>query len=162
MIFSRLYIYAALALAISGSGFWFNAKLNENKRLKVELAAAELSRDTAIAGAQQYRIKNERQVKLISDYQVKLDEKQTINSQLERDVAAGRKRLSVRGASCSPASSTAASTSTTEITPQYNADFRSNLFYIRSGIIKLEENYALCLQVLQEDRRKAQNPAIAP
>lgn len=153
MIPVKLYAYGALIIALLGGGFWFNAKLNENKRLKVDIAAAELSRDTAIASSFLYQQNNERQTKLISDYQVKLDEKQNINSALERDVAAGRRKLSVRGASCS-ASTATTDTSSANTYPVFDSEFRSNIFSLRSGIIKLEENYALCLQTLINERAK--------
>lgn len=156
MIPIRIYLYAALLAAIAGGGFWFNHVLNERAQLKEDLKASNLSRDTAIAAGFQYQENNERQTKLLSDYQVKLDEKQAANSALERDVAAGRRKLSVRGASCSPASGAATDTSTTATASLDDPSARLAYFSLRRGIVTLEENYTLCLQVLQEDRAKPQ------
>jgi len=153
----KLIIYAVLAAGIGGGVLYIKHVFNERGRLEASLKDAELSRDTAIASVFLYHENSERQVKLISEYQVKLDEKQAANSSLERDVAAGRKQLRIRGASCSPSTLTADS-GATEAAPQYSADFRHDLFRIRSGIITLESNYALCLQILDEDRRQKNAP----
>lgn len=150
----KLYIYAALVIAIAGGGYWFNGVLNERADLKTKLKASELSRDTAIAGGIQYQQNNERQVKLISDYQVKLDEKQSKVNSDERDSNSGIKRVYVK-ASCPAASTVATNPATIEANAELGAIARADYFSLKRGIIKLEENYALCLQILNEDRIKA-------
>ena len=150
----KLILYGLLAVGIGGSVLYVKHVFNDRERLEIALKESNLTRDTAVASAFLYQANNERQVKLLSEYQVKLDEKQALNSALERDVAANKRKLSIRGASCS-ASSTTANPGTAETAPQYSAEFRQSLFGIRSGIITLEENYALCLQILNEDRKKA-------
>jgi len=150
----KLIIYAVLAAGIGGGVLYIKHVFNERGRLEAALKDAELSRDTAIASVFLYHENSERQVKLISEYQVKLDEKQAANSSLERDVASGRRQLRIKGANC-PASTSTADSSATEAAPIISAGLRSDIFNIRSGIITLEENYALCLQILNEDRKKA-------
>jgi predicted RNase H-like nuclease (RuvC/YqgF family) len=154
---SKLIAYGLLLAGLTGGFFWVKNAFDERAEYKQKSEELTRSLDAAIAGASLYQENNERQVKLISEFQGKLDEKQAINSQLERDVAANRKRMSIKGASC-PASTTTANTSTTETAPQYSAEFRQSLFGIRSGIIKIEENYALCLKILDEDRRMKKSP----
>ena len=66
MIPIKFYIYGALIIAIAGGGFWFNEKLNENKRLKKENSELSQSLNSAIAGAKIYQENNERQIKLLS------------------------------------------------------------------------------------------------
>lgn len=149
----KIYLYAALLAAIAGGGFWFNHVLNERAQLKEDLKASNLSRDTAIAAGFQYQENNERQTKLLSEYQVKLDERQNQITVLERDVSANRKRLSIR-ATCSPSSSIATDTSSTQTASISDSDTRSAYFSLRRGIVTLEENYALCLQILKQDRVK--------
>lgn len=155
MILNQIKLYAYLGVAAIAIGGFFYVKyvFNERDKLKVELKEAELTRDTAIASAFLYQENNERQVKLISEYQVKLDEKQKANSALERDVDAGIRKLRIKGSSC-PASTASTDTSTTQAASISDPAVRSDIFDLRGGIILLEENYALCLKILEEDRKK--------
>lgn len=154
----KFYAYGAIAIAAVSGALYIKHVFNDRARLEVELKESNITRDTAISSAFLYQENNERQVKLISEYQVKLDEKQAANSVLERDVAANKRRLSIKGANC-PASAATANSSATETAAFVTPELRRNIFNLRSGIITLESNYALCLQILNEDRRQknAQN-----
>jgi len=153
----KLILYGFLAAGVAYGLYDIKSTYGELKEEKEARKNAELSRDTAVASLGLYQENNERQVKIINEYQGKLDEKQAINSQLERDVAANRKRLSIKGASC-PASSTTANSGATEAASISDPDARSAYFRLRNGIDFLESNYSLCLKILQEDRTSLSRP----
>lgn len=154
IISPRLIMYSVLAASIASGALYIKHVFNERDRLKIELKESNLTRDTAISSAFLYRENNERQAKQIKEYQVELDEKNKYTNNLERDIAANRKRLSIR-ATCSPSSSATANSSTASTATIDDPSARLTYFNLRRGIEILESNYALCLNILNEDRKKA-------
>lgn len=154
----KLIAYVVLAAGIGSGVLYIKHVFNKAEQQEAEIKELKLSRDTAVASLGLYQENNERQVKIISEYQVKLDEKDKITSNLERDVANNKRKLYVK-ASCEPSSSAAADTSTTSTaSATLDASARPAYYALRRGIDQLESNYALCLQILNEDRRQKNAP----
>jgi TPP-dependent trihydroxycyclohexane-1,2-dione (THcHDO) dehydratase len=149
----KLYAYGAILLAIGGAYWRYTHVMSKNEELEEKIIEVERTRDTALASVMLYHENREKQAKLIEEYQVKLDEKQAANSALERDVAANVKQLRVK-ASCKPSDTATTNTATTEANAQLDSSVRPDYFSLRRGIVELEERYSLCLQILNEDRKK--------
>jgi prophage endopeptidase len=149
----KLIGYGILAAGLAYGSYTVKNAFDERDELKVENAEIKLSRDTAIASLGLYQEANENQVKLISEYQVKLDEKQKKIDSDERAVNSGVKRVYVKAA-CPASNPTTANTATTPHFAQLNPSAGGTYFRLKRGIVELEENYQLCLDTLIAERKK--------
>ena len=148
----KAYLYAALLAAIVGSGFYIKHVFDDRAQLREDLKASNLSRDTAIAAGMQYQKYVEDQAEMLRKAQLDLGVKLDENNVLRASLASGQ-RVRIK-ATCPSVPAATTNTSDTNTYAELDSKTGFDILDLREGIIKIESNYASCLDQLALDRKK--------